>query len=512
MVNRIGFAGDSSPVFDEIATSQDGRDITQLWMGPLRRSQDTVLLTRGGYGSQALELYEEVLRDDQVASCFQQRRLALICREWDVRPGRRRFMEPTAQDIKAAEFAKEMIDQCLEFDDLTAKMHYAVILGYGVAEAIWARDGRYVVFDDTQQGIKAKKARRFDFTPDGELRLLTIADQWQGEPVPANKFWTISFGGDNDDHPAGLGLGHYLYWPTYFKRAGMQAWLKFLEKAGIPSRVGKYPAGTNKQQQDLLLDATERLGSDSAAIIPEGMTIELLESARTVADFTSLYDKMNEAIAKVILNQTFTSEGAGGQYKGDNLVTVRNEVTKSDADLICQSFNRQPLAWLIDYNRSALGDDVAVPMVWRDMSEEEDLDKTADTWTKIYALGFDPDESAVQDKFGQFWRKRSPSPAALPEMEEGAGVVEMARQPEPQPDTVDVWAERVRGQAGPEIDGWLRQIQAELDDATDLAEFGNRLLEMFPELSGERFARLVGDALYASNLAGYYESQLEQEE
>jgi phage gp29-like protein len=297
----IGFnsSDPKKPVFEEIATSNDGRDITQLWMGPLQRTQDTVLSSRGGYGSQALELYEEVCRDDQVSSCFQQRRLALVCREWDVRPGRRRFMEPTAQDIKAAEFAKEMIDQCIEFDDLTAKMHYAVIFGYGVAETIWAKDGQYVIFDDTNQGIKAKKARRFDFTPEGELRLLTLADQWQGEPVPPNKFWALSFGGDNDDHPAGLGLGHYLYWPTYFKRAGMQAWLKFLEKAGIPSRVGKYPEGTDQRKQDLLLDAAERLGSDSAVIIPDGMTIELLESARTVADFTSLYDKMNEAIDKI---------------------------------------------------------------------------------------------------------------------------------------------------------------------------------------------------------------------
>jgi phage gp29-like protein len=148
------------------------------------------------------------------------------------------------------------------------------------------------------------------------------------------------------------------------------------------------------------------------------------------------------------------------------------------------------------------------------MSEEEDLDKTADTWAKIYDLGFEPDESAVQDKFGPFWHKRRPA-ASSPS--QGADVTangpdEMARQPELQPDTVDVWAERLRGQVGPEIDGWLEQIRAELDNATDFAQFSDRLVKMFPELSGERFAQLLGDALYASNLAGYYESQLEQEE
>lgn len=512
----IGFSSSDpkKPVFEEIATSRDGRDITQLWMGPLQRSQDSVLVARGGSSSSALELYEEVLRDDQVSSCFQQRRLAVVSRPWEVKPGRRRFQEPTAQDIKAAEFAKEMLDCCLEFDDLTAKLHYGVIYGYGVAEVLWAKDSQYVIFDDTQQGIKVKKPRRFDFTPDGELRLLTLADQWQGEPVPPNKFMVMSFGGDNDDHPKGLGLGHYLYWPTYFKRAGLQAWLKRLNKYGIPSRVGKYPSGTSLDQQDRLLASAEALESDSAVIIPDGMTIELLQAVRAgTADFDLLYDKMNEAIAKVILSQTFTTEGAGGMYKGDNLKTVRDEVTKADADLMCLSFNRQPLAWLIHYNRSALGDDVAIPQVWRNMEEEEDLDKTADTWSKVYALGYEPDERAVQDKFGEFWRKRQvESSPASPPPTPGASPPELAQADELEPDTIDIWAERLRGQIGPEIDGWINQIQLELDDATDLAQFGDRLYAMFPELSGETFSQIMGDALMASSLAGWYESQLEQEE
>jgi phage gp29-like protein len=363
------------------------------------------------------------------------------------------------------------------------------------------------------------------------LRLLTLNDQWQGESVPPNKFMVMSFGGDNDDHPKGLGLGHYLYWPTYFKRAGLQAWLKFLEKAGIPSRVGKYPDGSSEEKQNKLLDAVWALGSDSAVIIPEGMSIDLLESARTVADFTSLYDKMNEAIAKIILNQTFTTEGAGGQYKGDNLVTVRNEVTKSDADLMCLSFNRQPLSWLIHYNRAVLGEDVAIPQVWRDMSEEEDLDKTADTWGKIFALGYEPAEDEVRNKFGEFWRKKvavtsvaltpdaltpdaltpGPSPIGEGGKENVALPVEMAKAPELEPDTVDVYAERLRAQAGVELDGWLDRIEQELDGAADLSQFADRLYELFPELPSERFAQVMGDALVASSLAGFYESQLEQE-
>jgi phage gp29-like protein len=87
----------------------------------------------------------------------------------------------------------------------------------------------------------------------------------------------------------------------------------------------------------------------------------------------------------------------------------------------------------------------------------------------------------------------------------------MAKAPEVEPDTVDVYAERVRVQAGAELDGWLDRIEQELEGAADLSQFADRLYELFPELPSERFAQVMGDALVASSLAGFYESQLEQE-
>lgn len=40
-----------------------------------------------------------------------------------------------------------------------------------------------------------------------------------------------------------MGLAHYLYWPTFFKRNGIKFWLIFLEKFGMPTAAAKLPPG-----------------------------------------------------------------------------------------------------------------------------------------------------------------------------------------------------------------------------------------------------------------------------
>ncbi|WP_422139056.1 phage portal protein family protein [Endozoicomonas sp. ALC020] len=61
----------------------------------LLSNPDRVLQQRG----RDLKLYEEILRDDQVKSCFQQRRLAFSQSEWDAEPA-----SESPEDVAAAEF------------------------------------------------------------------------------------------------------------------------------------------------------------------------------------------------------------------------------------------------------------------------------------------------------------------------------------------------------------------------------------------------------------------------
>ena len=70
----------------------------------------------------------------------------------------------------------------------------------------------------------------------------------EGEELPDRKFIIHSVGG-KDGSPYGLGVGHRLFWPVFFKRQGISFWLIFAEKFGTPTAVGKYPGGADPGDQ-----------------------------------------------------------------------------------------------------------------------------------------------------------------------------------------------------------------------------------------------------------------------
>lgn len=73
-----------TPVFGEVATIADERDITRGFIGQsYLYPQDRLLQAKGG----DIAVYEEILSDDQVMSCLQQRRRAVVAREWEVEAG-----------------------------------------------------------------------------------------------------------------------------------------------------------------------------------------------------------------------------------------------------------------------------------------------------------------------------------------------------------------------------------------------------------------------------------------
>jgi phage gp29-like protein len=377
------------PEMGEVATTLDGRDITRGYVNslPLLQPQDRVLYERAGGN---YEIYEEIARDDQVKASFEQRRLAVVSREWDVEPG-----DTSRKAKKAADFLSEQLKH-IGWDRVSDLMLWGVFYGYAVGELVYASDGAMIGID----AIKVRKQRRFGFSPDMELRLLTM-HQPMGERLPPNKFWTFVTGADNDDEPYGLGLAHWLYWPVWFKRNGVKFWLIFLEKFGQPTSKGTYPAGATPEERTRLLQALQAITADSAITVPEGMQIELIEAARSgTQDYTALYDRMNEAISKVNIGQTMTTDDGSSRSQSETHMEVRQDFVKADADLICESFNRGPVLWLTYWN---FGEGVPCPRVWRDVSEPEDLEARSRRDKNLRDIGFRPTLKEVTDVYGGEW-------------------------------------------------------------------------------------------------------------
>ncbi|MGB0919868.1 MAG: phage portal protein family protein [Alphaproteobacteria bacterium] len=327
----------AKPPMGEIASTRDGRDITRPFVQGVMPPADPLLQRR--FADHAL--YEEVMRDEQVYSCFQQRRSALLAQEFVVEAG-----GDDAASRRAAALLREAV-QRLGVNELLGRMFYGMFYGYAVAEVMWkAKDGA-LTFDD----IKVRRARRFRFGEDAALRLLTRANPVEGEPLPPRKFWLFAAPSDNDDAPDGIGLGYWCYWPVFFKRNGLKFWLIHLEKFGMPTALGTYDLSANADDQRKLLDAVQAIQTDSGIIVPEGMKIDLIEAARGGhGDYEALYERMDRAISKVILSQTMTTDEGSSRAQAEVHERVLGRLAREDAMRITTSFNCGPARWLSQVN------------------------------------------------------------------------------------------------------------------------------------------------------------------
>jgi len=467
----------------EIATTGDGRDITRGFSGPILQPSDPVLALRGGGD---VRIYEQILTDPQVGSCWQQRRLAVTSREWEVLPG-----GDSAQDKAAAGWLAEQLDR-VGWDNVTDKMLAGVFYGYAVAEIIYRRDGQRIGID----AIKVRDRRRFRFTPQGELRLLTMNAMLAGIEAPAPYFWHFATGADHDDEPYGLGIAHWLYWPVLFKRNTIKFWLVFLEKFGMPTAVGKFDAGTLDSDRQKLLAALEAIQTDSGIAIPKSMQVDLLEAARSgTADYKALHDTMDATMAKVILGQVASTQGTPGRLGNDDLqADVRLDLVKADADLVCESFNKGPACWLTEWNFPG----ARPPKVWRKVEEPADLVNQALRDQRISRMGFRPSLNYITSTYGGEWE------VDLSFAGGGGEFAESDLAPL-RSDGTTGQLQRLQQTGDSEVERWVEQIREQVAQAESFEDLKARLERLFPDLPPKAFANVLGDAMAAAHLAGRYD-------
>lgn len=383
------------PTYGELAPPDDPYN-------PMRRSMattpytrvleptDSILQSKGGASN--LAVYKELLRDDQVLSVWQQRRLALTSCDTVVEPGAEDALSKAAAEELQAEI------DAMNWDDVTDKALYAVFYGWGVAEIMWRQDGARVRFDR----IIVRDRGRFRFDRDGQLYLWDAG--WR--LMPDRKFWTITAGGDNDDELYGLGIAHSLYWPVFFKRNDIKFWLIFLEKFGMPTAVAKAPSAklAEPAERAKVIAMLRQIATDAGVAVPDDVVVELLEAARSgAADYGALHGAMDAAISKITIGQTMTTDNGSSRAQGEVHERVAQKIVEADSDLLCGSFNSGPVKWWTEYNFPG----AVPPRVYRQTEPPEDLSQTAATDKAISELGFEPDEKYVQEKYGPHWTKKA---------------------------------------------------------------------------------------------------------
>jgi phage gp29-like protein len=379
----------------------------QLFSG-LVRTNDPLLLERGGNSNTAFELYRDLKRDGKVFDCLQKRKLALASREWQVEPVVK-GAQGEADALQVTEILKQM-----NFDVLCNDLMDALLAGFVPAEVVWSVRGSMIV----PSRVVKRAQKRFVYVQEDEnrapdLRLLTRENMLTGEQLPERKF-IVHRVNPEDDNPYGTGLGLQLYWPVFFKRKGILAWNKLNDRFGSPTPWGKYPRGSSPQEKNTLFAALKAMSNDGVLMTPEGTMIELLESklTGTISTQQALCEYMDDWIAGVLLGQEPRASGGGALAAASKeRADVRLDLVQGDSNLLNGTLNETLIKWICELNG------LAPCQVVRPVKEEEDLKALSETDKNVSEMGFKPSLTYVRSRYGDGWEeapKPEPTPAPAP--------------------------------------------------------------------------------------------------
>jgi phage gp29-like protein len=244
----------------------------------------------------------------------------------------------------------------------------------------------------------------------------------------------------------------------------------------------------------------------------EDMTVELIEAARSgTADYEALYERMDKAISKVVLSQTMTTDDGSSRAQAQVHQGVADHVIKSDADLLCESFNRGPVRWLTAWNFP----NAQPPRVWRHTEPAEDLQARAERDNKIFALGYAPSEQYIEETYGPGWEKKA-EPELPPENPTGALPAEFTEISElalkraghrADQQALVQGAERLATQYYDLVGKRVETILSYLDETDDVDTFKERLVELLAAVPDAGAVDKVRDATWYARMLGRFRGQ-----
>jgi len=479
-------------ITDEIATAEKDIDVFAGWIKRLENPDPTLRTEAGGKG---LKLYDEVDRDPHAGAVLQSRSFSVISKDWEILPG-----EDTAPAEKITEFVKDALKNT-NFNQMRQELLQAILYGFYVSEVIWEIKNGNIL----PRRIRAKHPRRFSFTTDRQLRLLTPQNMIEGEPVPDRKFIRFTYG--SSDNPYGKGLGQKLWWPVWFKKHGIKFWMVFLEKFGMPTAVGKYPSGTEPDQQSALLDAIDAIQNEAGVKIPDTMAIDLLEATRSGnVTYESLCEYMDKQISKAVLGQTATTEGTPGKLGNEDAQNeTRQDVMEADAGLLDECMNNSLIKWITDYNFPGVSN---YPRLHTRTEEEKDLKPLADRDKIIITdmgMGKRIPETYISETYNIPLANDNEAVIGQVAGKQALMGIEKEFSSGTAHDLADVLADRLDVESAGMVDDFTEKIKALVSKSETLEEVRDGLLDLYPKMNASELGSLMQKAFTAAELSGRYE-------
>jgi phage gp29-like protein len=404
--------------FETIASS-----LTPARLGEIISSVDRGDIT--SYLTLAEEIEE---RDLHYRSALSTRKLAVT--------GLKVTVEAASDDKRDVEIADAVtkLTKSEHFRELLADLMDALGKGFAVSEIMWDKSGKQ--WSPRTYLHRDPRFFVFDQVTGQELLLLggdskAAADASRGTPLDPYKF-IVHYPRLKTGIPIRGGLARLACVAFMCKSYGLKDWMTFAEVFGMPLRVGKYGTAATESQKLALLNAVTRIGTDAAAIIPEEMIIEFIESTTSVGGdklFQGLADWWDRQVSKGILGQTASMEGTPGKL-GESAAqdAVREDIRDDDAIKLAATLRRDLIRPFVDLNWGPPKTDY--PTIHIGVEETEDLEALGKALTPFIDRGLRVEASVIREKFN------------LQEPEEGAELLAPASgaslRPSPEQDNDEI--------------------------------------------------------------------------
>lgn len=454
-------------------------------------------------------------KDLHYAAVLQTRTLAVAGLPIDIQPW---------DDSAPAKKAAALVQDVLREGDLAVLIGHlmdAVAKGYAVAEIIWDTSGSTWY----PREIIPRQAHWFTFDRDTGRLLRLIDGSPEGAEIPPYRM-IVHQPPINAGIPLLGGVARSALWAWVFKSYALRDWARFCELFGQPIRVGKYHQGATPEDVAVLKQAAFSLGSDAAAVIPQEMALELVESGSKSASadlYHKLIDYLDRQVSKAVLGQTMTTDDGSSMAQAKVHDEVRMDIMRADARAIAATITRDLIAPIVRLN---LGEDAPLPILKLQVEDPEDLAALADHVVKLTQAGLPIPQWWVREKFGipevtdgePTLGQSRPEPAQLdqawlnPAAAQARAVTAFdatshAQQP-PEPDELDRLVDEALSDWQPMVEPLSDAVQALLDAAAEegltAEEVSRRLAEALPGLPVDALAERLARAQFAARLAGVH--------
>ena len=337
-------------------------------MTPVRMHRLLTDAEQGNLQAQADLFCDMEERDGHIFSEMTKRKQAVNGLPWGVKPPK----NASEQEKKIAEEVYEWLDDIEDFEMFLFEAMDAVGHGYSAQEIKWHQLGGLWLPESFQHAQP-----RLIMTPYNQPNELRLND---GSPDGA-EFWPFGWFIHRHKAKSGYvsrsGLFRVLAWPFLFKNYGVRDIMEFLETYGLPSKLGKYPAGATAEEKMTLMRAVMSIGRNAGGIVPQGMSIDFNDATDgDTNNHMNLVKWCEQTQSKIIVGGTLLSQADGKTSTNAQSKTHENQfdvINKSDAKQLARSINDSLITAMMQLNYPNITPD-RYPKFWFDTSDTEDLE------------------------------------------------------------------------------------------------------------------------------------------